>query len=68
MNNPLIRELSAEAHEIMTNIRACDELTYQQRSELMALVRTDLRHKLTLAKNLLHDWTGTRTGDYPNGI
>ena len=56
--NKLIRELSAEAHEILANIRDCDELTWQQKNELMQLVDEDVTMKLTLAKNLLHDWTG----------
>ena len=56
--NKLIRELSAEAHEILANIRDCDELTWQQKNELMQLVDADVTMKLTLAKNLLTDWTG----------
>lgn len=59
--NQLIRELSAEAAEILTNIRNCQELTYQQRNELMELVATDHAQKLALARNLMHDWTGIDT-------
>lgn len=65
MTHPLIKEMSAEAMEIITNIRDCQELTYQQRNELMELVATDIQQKLTLAKNLLTDWTGNTYGDYP---
>lgn len=56
--NRLIKQLSAEAHEILANIRDCDELTWQQKNDLMQLVDADVTMKLTLAKNLLHDWTG----------
>lgn len=56
--NRLIKQLSAEAHEILQNIRDAPELTWQQKNELMQLVDEDVTMKLTLAKNLLHDWTG----------
>ena len=56
MTSNLIRKMSAEAHEILTNIRDCDELTYQQRSELMELVYQDVAQKLALARALLSDW------------
>ena len=63
--NKLIREISTEAHEILTNIRAATqagEITYQQRDELVALVNADVLAKLTLARNLLVDWTGNDGG------
>lgn len=59
--HPLIKEMSAEATEILNNIRNCQELTYQQRDELFTLIHTDHAQKLRLAESLLHDWTGTRT-------
>lgn len=67
MNSQAIRELTQEAHEILQNIRDCDELTYQQRNELMELVATDVKQKLELAKNLLHDWTGKYNPSGPSG-
>lgn len=66
--NTLIRSMSAEAHEIVTNIRiACQEgeITYQQRDELMVMVMTDVNSKLELARNMLYYWTGNRY-DSPN--
>ena len=63
--NRLIKQLSAEAHEILQNIRDCDELNWQQKNELMQLVDADVTMKLTLAKNLLKDWTGRDTTTPP---
>lgn len=51
-----IRELCAEAHEILNNIRQCPELTYQQRNELIKLVETDRDDKIKLAIGLLQAW------------
>ena len=56
--NRLIRAMSAEATEILQNIRDAPELTWQQKNELMQLVDADVTMKLSLAKNLLKDWTG----------
>ena len=56
--NRLIKQLSAEAHEILANIRDCDELTWQQKNELMQLVDEDVTMKLEMAKNMLYIWTG----------
>ena len=71
MNN-LIKEISTEAHEILTNItRAArnSEITWGQRDELVALVNQDVREKLNLARNLLHDWTGNyNSGELPQGV
>lgn len=64
----LIKEMSTEAAEILTNIRNCQELSYQQRNELMQLVATDHAQKLSLARNLLTDWTGTRPTIPPASI
>ena len=61
--NRLIRELSSEAHEILANIRDASDLTWQQKNELMQLVDADVTMKLTLAKNLLYDWTGRYYSD-----
>ena len=61
-----IKELTAEAHEILNNIRNCSELTYQQRNELMILVETDVVEKLRLAKGLLDAWKrDDMSGDMP---
>ena len=68
--NTAIKELTTEAHEILTNIRAAvlsGEITWQQRDELVKLVMTDVEMKIQLAGNLLHDWTGLGNGNYPTG-
>lgn len=61
-----VRELCTEAWEILNNIRNCPELTWQQRDELMQLVATDVKEKLTLAREMLYYWTGVdMSGDKP---
>ena len=69
--NPSIRTLTEEAHEIIVNIRCAalqGEITWAQRDELMQLVMTDVREQITLAGNLLYDWTGIRySADLPQG-
>lgn len=60
--NPTIKQLTDEAHEIIQNIchaAVNGDITWQQRDELVKLVTTDIHEKITLAGNLLHDWTGT---------
>lgn len=60
MNN-LLREVSAEVHQIVTNITAAarsGEITWGQRDELIKLTLTNVNKNLELAKGLLHDWTG----------
>lgn len=67
--NTSIRKLTQEAHEIICNINAAArnmEITAQQRDELIALVMTDVREKISLAAEMLYYWTGTKTDDeYP---
>jgi hypothetical protein len=61
MNSQAIRELTQEAHEIINNIKTAavmGEITWGQRDELLKIAYQDVNEKLTLAKNLLHDWTG----------
>lgn len=42
------------------------EITAQQRDELIALVMTDVREKISLAAEMLYYWTGAKTDDeYP---
>jgi len=67
--NTSIRKLTQEAHEIICNINAAArnmEITAQQRDELIALVMTDVREKISLAAEMLYYWTGAKTDDeYP---
>lgn len=59
--NALIKEISTEAHEILSNIRNAainGEITWAQRDELVKLVNQDVSAKLTMARNLLYGWTG----------
>ena len=66
--NTAIKQLTDEAHEILSNIRTAainGDITWQQRDELVNLVMTDVHMKIKLAGNLLHDWTGNDYGDYP---
>lgn len=61
--NTSIRELTQEAHEIVCNINAAArnmEITAQQRNELISLVMTDVREKISLAGEMLYYWTGIR--------
>lgn len=64
-----VRELIQEAHEIVCNINAAArnmEITAQQRNELIALVMTDVREKITLAGEMLYYWTGVdHSGGHP---
>ena len=56
-----VKGLAREAHEIVNHITQAarnGEITWRQRDELMALVRTDVSDKLKLAAGLLYDWTG----------
>jgi hypothetical protein len=58
--NTAIKQLTDEAHEILVNIRTAaqaGEITWTQRDELVKLVMTDVHMKITLAGNLLRDWT-----------
>lgn len=70
--NTSIRKLTQEAHEIICNINAAArnmEITAQQRDELIALVMTDVREKISrklVAAEMLYYWTGAKTDDeYP---
>jgi hypothetical protein len=59
MNSKAIRELEAEAHEIITNIHyaAIDgNITWGQRDELLRIVYADVNGQLQLAKGLLDAW------------
>jgi hypothetical protein len=63
--NTAIKQLTDEAHEILTNIRGAalnGNITWMQRDELVRLVMTDVHMKIELAGNLLHDWTGIEYG------
>lgn len=62
----VIQELSNEALEIKRNITQVarrGDITWQQREELINLVNQDVEQKLNLARNLLHDWTGSYDSD-----
>jgi hypothetical protein len=66
MNSKAIRELEAEAHEIICNIRDAarnGDITWSQRDELLRIVYEDVNGKLKLAAGLLHDWTGKYYSD-----
>ena len=64
-----IRELTQEAHEIVCHINEATrdmELTAQQRNELISLVMTDVREKISLAAEMSYYWTGIdASGDKP---
>lgn len=67
-----VRELTAEAHEIINNILNAareGEISIAQRGELLRIVYQDVNDKLALAVNLLHDWTGRTqfNGSLPRG-
>jgi hypothetical protein len=54
--------------ELIRNIRDAvrnGEITWQQRDELLRLAYDDVNSKLSLAANLLHDWTGKYDGGMP---
>lgn len=56
--NTHIQELTAEASEIITNIKACESLTWQQRDELIQIVFNDVADQAGLqkARELLYAW------------